>query len=149
MTAVPWKTLILSLSLGLNCLLGGIWLGQHWFAASSLGERPLLQIARSLPPEMRPKVRQALFEQRGPLKEAIAETRQAVQHIQSLVLKAEVEPIALQQAFDGLHNSLNHLQQPLYSAMIQAIISTPAEVRQRWQAPLPGLIAPPIDKVPD
>lgn len=137
--------LLLSLSLGLNALLGGILIGQHWGGDSegtqALRERPLLQLARTLPAELRPPLRQALYERRVPLFQALTDSRQAVQTLQELARKPQVQEPELRQAFEQLQSSLNQLQQPLYSAMIQAILATPASVRAEWQPRLPGLPA--------
>lgn len=133
----------LSLSLGLNALLGGILIGQFWQqdtgTARALSERPLLQLARTLPAELRPPLRQALYEQRVPLFNALDDSRQAIQQIQYLARQPQVQKEVLEQAFGQLQTSLNQLQQPLYSAMIQAVLATPPEARARWQPQIPGL----------
>ncbi|TWH75986.1 putative membrane protein [Azomonas agilis] len=129
--------IILSLSLCLNGLLIGLFIGQKLHSEQpQYADRPLLQMIRNLPPEMRAPLRQALIERRPELQQAIGESRQALLQIQQLARQPDVQEAQLRQAFEQLHTGLEHLQQPLYQAIIQSLMATPAAVRQNWRTPL-------------
>ena len=133
MTRKGW--LILMLSLTVNGLLGGILLGQYALTPThALGERPLRQMMHNLPPEMRPILRQALGAQRVELQAALQESRHVLLHLQQLSRDPQVQEASLRAGFQQLQQSLDHLQHPVYEAMIQTIMTTPVEVRRHWQA---------------
>lgn len=129
--------IILSISLCLNGLLIGLFIGQKLRSdQTQYSDRPLLQMIHNLPPEMRTPLRHALIEHRSDLQQGIWESRQALLQIQQLARQPDVQEAQLRQAFEQLSTGLNHLQQPLYQAIIQGVLATPAEVRQHWQMPV-------------
>lgn len=124
------------ISLGINGLLGGILLGSKLLGAvTQLEERPLLQIMRTLPPEMRRPLFAQLHQQRDTLHTTLKATRAGLEQAYHLSHQDHLDQAALQQSFNEIRQGTDQLQQIIFNALGEALAQTPPHIRQSWQPP--------------
>lgn len=123
----------LALSLLANLFLAGLLLGQRAYPGAAQARLALRAMLADAPPELRHQLRRSLFAERRALGAELRGAAQARQRIAEL-LEAPESPdrVQLEAAFAALQARHAASQRVLHGVVIDAILASDRETRQRW-----------------
>lgn len=123
----------LALSLLANFFLAGLLLGQRANPGAAQARLALRAMLADAPPELRPQLRRSLFAERRALGAELRGAAQARARIAALLEAPEPpERAQLEAAFAELQARHAAGQRVLHAALIDAILASDRETRQRW-----------------
>lgn len=124
--------LSLFVSLAINLMAAGWFVGQRAASPEHMERGMLRHMARTLPEELRAPLRAAVKERRRPLFEAFGDVRQARQAVRNALGQQPFDRAALEAALSDQRQGAARLQQLMHAAMVDTAETLSPEQRQRW-----------------
>lgn len=129
--------LSLLVSLAINLMAAGWFVGQRAASPQHMERGMLRHMARTLPEELRAPLRAEIKARRRPLFEAFRDVRQARQAVRTALAQQPFDRAALEAALSEQRQGTARLQQLMHEAMVETAVTISPEQRQRWsQTPL-------------
>jgi uncharacterized membrane protein len=123
----PMWTVVCVVSLALNLLIVGIFLGR-WYVASS--SAPLAWAVRDLPEVTRAHVRDVLRSERGNRREARRIARDAMDRVRQIALTEPFDEDATRRALADLRQVQDNFHRHVHESMVVLLAQLPSEQRR-------------------